>query len=189
MKKLTAMVAALGAACVVMTAPAVASADPNTRQCNAAWAAVKAGKPIPEIAPFRTKTPIVLKNDGTLKVYSETSAQEGLNLAIKNWSEASGGAIKIVQVSAPGPDVVHIYDARKGYFGEYEGNPPRIMLKQGLKDIRLDQQAFVIGHELGHALGLAHSCPNTIMLAGGVFKPRSIVPTILDVQAVRQGKF
>ncbi|KQB84479.1 hypothetical protein [Corynebacterium oculi] len=123
--------------------------------------------------------------------YGDTQFGAAVDKAIENWTEASNGAIKIVKVDQPTEHSIEIVDRYSGNFGQFTLTPsPRLYLsKNRLKTADMANQAFVVGHELGHAMGLSHGCDDTIMRDLRTFGTSSLVPTAVDVAAVRQGNF
>lgn len=179
---------------VTMAAPGVAHADRWTKirpaQCKAAFAAAQAGRAIPDPGVLRIRNNAMVGD--TLKVYVNTKRfSAAVDEAIRAWSEASDGAIKIVKVSSPTARAVEIRERHSGYSGEMIWSPrPHIVVDSGkLGRMTLQNQALIVAHELGHAMGLAHGCSGTLMRAGGSPGYSSLTPTALDVAAVRQGRF
>lgn len=132
----------------------------------------------------------------TLHVHITTQFKAGTLQAIKNWESASNGRIKFDVVDHSGDGIVEIKDMAKDdeyakiangiayYVGE---SHPVIEINQNQVYADLDNQALTIGHEIGHQMGLAHGCDNTLMNAGN--GRMAFTPTALDVQAVLQAPF
>ncbi len=179
---------------VTMAVPGVAHADRWTKirpaQCKAAFAAAQAGRAIPDPGVLRIRNNAMVGD--TLKVYVNTKRfSAAVDEAIRAWSEASGGAIKIVKVKAPTARAVEIREQSSGHFGEMIWSPrPHLIVDPGkFQRMSLQNQTFIMAHELGHAMGLAHGCSGTLMRASGSAGYSSLTPTAVDVAAVRQGRF
>lgn len=184
------MVAALALTAAV---PGVAQADRWTKirpaQCKAAFAAVAAGQPLPNPELLRIDNNAMVGD--TLKVHVEDqSLMPAVDGAIRAWSDASGGAIKIVKVDAPAAGVVSIRKQQTTAQGEMIWSPTPHLIVDPAKNSRLnlENQIFIMSHELGHAMGLSHGCANTVMLNVGS-GTASLTPTAVDAAAVRQGRF
>lgn len=180
---------------VSAVAPGVAHADRwtkiNSAQCKAAVAAAEAGKEIPNPEILRIGNNAMVGD--TLKIYVNTKQfSAAVDEAIRAWSEASDGAIKIVKVDGPEEGAVEILEQASGNFGVMIWTPkPHLILDSAkVKRMNLENQAFIIAHELGHAMGLAHGCSGTLMRDTGSGAGASLMtPTAVDVAAVRQGRF
>lgn len=179
---------------VSAVAPGVAHADRWTKitpaQCKAAVAAAEAGQEIASPDLLRIDNNAMVGD--TLEVYVKAKRFEpAVDGAIRAWSEASDGAIKIVKVDKPTAHSVEIREQDSGNFGEMIWKPkPHLIVDPGkFAKMNLQNQVYVMSHELGHAMGLAHGCSGTVMLAAGGTGVSSLIPTALDVAAVRQGRF
>ncbi|MGV0360281.1 hypothetical protein [Corynebacterium mastitidis] len=178
---------------VSAVAPGVAHADRWTKikpaQCKAAIAAAEAGQEIANPDLLRIDNNAMVGD--TLEVYVTTKRFEpAVDEAIRAWSEASDGAIKIVKVDKPTAHSVEIRERDIGHSGEMVWSPkPHLILNPAvIGRMNLQNQALIAAHELGHAMGLAHGCSGTVM-RGRIPGYSSLTPTALDVAAVRQGRF
>ncbi|WP_244874388.1 hypothetical protein [Corynebacterium mastitidis] len=169
------ILACLSAAAMVPAAlaPAATAAErPTAQQCSVMHRAVDRGESVPNFNVFAKRRTNL---DGTtLRVVANTKYQKELRQAIQKWAEVSDGKIKIEIVPEGTPGAVPIDDVTPATkhllvvgtdLGVNRWDPPRILLNlpsSGNTGPRMDEYAFTrvmtIAHEMGHAMGIGHTC-------------------------------
>lgn len=177
----------------LLSAP-IASADAytyiNTFQCKANHSAIANKKPAPYVGKLRLPAGQGnLQNGNTINLKIESQYVDDIKAGALLWSSASNGVIKVNFVDYVGPDVIVVRDEAMADFGRTYQYPTRIGIGTqyfGQMDSRNRQ--FVVSHEIGHAMGLAHSCVGDLMKARDTWGKYSYVPTKSDVAGVIQGR-
>lgn len=188
MRKLVALCAALTVVCAPLGGGTVAVADQwtkiNKKQCDEAHAAVEAGLPLPDPSLFAQDGTSL--NGNVLELYVTTRFKDDLKVAIENWEKVLDGKVEIRLVDQPTKHSVTVKDATYdiGVAGYNRFQPREIVLNNRLTPGKNVQ--YILAHEMGHAMGLGHTCDGDIMLHGGSGKTPSLVPTKTDGAAVIQ---
>ncbi|MDL0401899.1 hypothetical protein QQO25_02810 [Corynebacterium lehmanniae] len=175
----------------VVAAPAEAAVDPVGRECKAATAAAKLGQPIPNIGNF-VFGPQYNAIDGNLvRIYAPDKYKPYITQATDQWSSGTGGLIRFEYVNQPGYKVVTVREANLGSYvvGRVQGSVDNMELLLNpdiLRNGYIESLVMTITHELGHAMGLAHSCDGALMKDGS--NRGKVAKTLqpLDVQVLIQ---
>lgn len=178
-------------------APAANAADRWTHitpaQCRVAHAAVATTGHLPNPTLLRLDGEVTSLQGDTLHIYTKTPIDKEVHEAADAWVKASHGKIKFVFHDAPGKGIVSIL--HNGTQGIDVGDSvnigkdnPAIYLHPNIKYSDHTNRVFIVAHEIGHHLGLAHGCAGDIMKAGVTSGAPSTIPTDTDVAAVIQGR-
>ena len=172
-------------------APAEAAVDPLGGECKAATAAAKLGQPIPNIGNF-VFGPQYNAIDGNLvRIYAPEKYKPFITQATDQWSRATGGLIRFEYVNQPGYKVVTVREANLGGYvvGRVQGtvdNMELLLTPDILRNGYIESLVMTITHELGHAMGLAHSCDGALMKDGSNRGKVATTLQPLDVQVLIQ---
>lgn len=175
----------------VVAAPAEAAVDPLGSECKAATAAAKLGQPIPNIGNF-VFGPKYNAIDGNLvRIYAPDNYKPYITQATDQWSSATGGLIRFEYVNEPGYKVITVREANLGGYvvGRVQGtveNMELLLNPDILRNGYIDSLVMAITHELGHAMGLAHSCDGALMKDGSNRGKIATTLQPLDVQVLIQ---
>ena len=175
----------------VVAAPAEAAVDPLGSECKAATAAAKLGQPIPNIGNF-VFGPKYNAIDGNLvRVYAPEKYKPYITQATDQWASATGGLIRFEYVNQPGYKVVTVREADLGGYsiGRVQGtvgNMELLLNPDILRNGYIESVVMTITHELGHAMGMAHSCDGALMKDGSNRGKIATTLQPLDVQVLIQ---
>ncbi|MDK8450410.1 hypothetical protein [Corynebacterium mastitidis] len=204
-KKIIACLSAAAMAPAALAPAATAAPRPSVQQCSIMHKAVDRGESVPNMDAFAL--PRTNLNGTTLRVVAKTKYKDELRDAIQAWDKASGGKIKIEIVPEGTPGAVPIEDispATKHHFmsgpnimGVNLWNPSRIILnlKTGEahgpgKDEFEGTRIMTIAHEMGHAMGINHTCKGDAMsdgAASGGYKMPNKYDAALVLQRAQRG--
>ncbi|KQB87336.1 hypothetical protein [Corynebacterium lowii] len=165
----------------------------TSAQCTEAHNAIAAGEPLPDPSLFRFRDrPSSMEGD-TLHVYVSDRAEalygKEIRQATQAWTDASDGKIKFEYHDELSDGVVDIrvQDNNQGAVATAGGQGTERPYLRLRPTIGAESRVFTIAHELGHQMGLAHSCAGDIMKSGATRGPVTLLPTATDVAAVMQG--
>ena len=170
-KKLTASMFTLGlvAAGLSVAAPAQAAQLPMTpATCNVLHREVKQGK-----TSFSNMDRILYGSKqtvyNTMELYSQSAYNDAIKKGAQMWEQATGGKLKFKMVSAPTPRSVTIVDEhwREGSALGYGGRDSK-RIRLMIDRTPAASQPMVVAHEIGHVIGLEHTCRGDLMGAGSV---------------------
>ena len=175
----------------VVAAPAEAAVDPVGRECKAATAAAKLGQPIPNIGNFVFGPQYNAVDGNLVRIYAPDKYKPYITQATDQWSSGTGGLIRFEYVNQPGYKVVAVREANLGSYvvGRVQGtvdNMELLLNPDILRSGYIESLVMTITHELGHAMGLAHSCDGALMKDGS--NRGKVAKTLqpLDVQVLIQ---
>lgn len=159
---------ALGGLFAVSGSQNVQAADrtPTVRECRVMHNQVAKGQPITNIDTFLIGA--TSADSYTLSLYlGNTKFRPAIEAATKMWIERSGGKIKFKFVDSMADRPVRVIDSPYAE-GKALGTA---YAAQRLLYLRLDRsgwltQVSTVAHELGHLLGLDHTCKGDLMAAG-----------------------
>lgn len=159
---------ALGGLFAVSGSQNVQAADrnPTVRECRVMHNQVAKGQPITNIDTFLIGA--TSADSYTLSLYlGNTKFRPAIEAATKMWTERSGGKIKFKYVDSMADRPVRVIDSPYAE-GKALGTA---YAAQRLLYLRLDRsgwltQVSTVAHELGHLLGVDHTCKGDLMAAG-----------------------
>lgn len=159
---------ALGGLFAVSGSQNVQAADrtPTVRECRVMHNQVAKGQPITNIDTFLIGA--TSADSYTLSLYlGNTKFRPAIDAATKMWTERSGGKIKFKYVDSMADRPVRVIDSPYSE-GKAIGTA---YAAQRLLYLRLDRsgwltQVSTVAHELGHLLGVDHTCKGDLMAAG-----------------------
>ena len=185
----TCCVAAVAAGTIAT--PAQAAVDPIGRECRAATAAANMGQPIPNIGKYLLSSNENAIDNGVLRIYAPEKYKPYITEATNQWANATDGLMRFEYVDQPGYKVVNVREANLGGYvvGRVQGtvNNMELLLNPDiLRNGYTDSLVMTIAHELGHAMGLAHSCDGALMKDGSNRGKVAKTPQPLDAQVLIQ---
>lgn len=159
---------ALGGLFAVSGSQNVQAADrtPTVRECRVMHNQVAKGQPITNIDTFLIGA--TSADSYTLSLYlGNTKFRPAIEAATKMWTERSGGKIKFKFVDSMANRPVRVIDSPYSE-GKAIGTA---YAAQRLMYLRLDRsgwltQVSTVTHEIGHLLGVDHTCKGDLMAAG-----------------------
>lgn len=171
--------------------PAQAAVDPVGRECRAATAAANMGQPIPNIDNYLLSSSENAVDNGVLRIFAPAKYKPYITQATDQWSDATGGLMRFEYVDQPGYKVVTVREANLGGYvvGRVQGNVNNMELLLNpdiLRNGYYESLVMTIAHELGHAMGLAHSCDGALMKDGSNRGKVAKTPQPLDTQVLIQ---
>ena len=143
-----------------------AERTPTVRECRVMHNQVAKGQPITNIDTFLIGA--TSADSYTLSLYlGNTKFRPAIEAATKMWTERSGGKIKFKFVDSMANRPVRVIDTPYSE-GKAIGTA---YAAQRLLYLRLDRsgwltQVSTVAHEIGHLLGLDHTCKGDLMSAG-----------------------
>ena len=159
---------ALGGLFAVSGSQNVQAADrtPTARECRVMHNQVAKGQPITNVDTFLIGA--TSADSYTLSLYlGNTQFRPAIEAATKMWTERSGGKIKFKFVDSMANRPVRVIDSPYSE-GKALGTA---YAAQRLMYLRLDRsgwltQVSTVTHEIGHLLGVDHTCKGDLMAAG-----------------------
>ena len=190
-RQLIATSCAVAVAVGTLAAPAQAAVDPLGRECRAATAAANMGQPIPNIGKYLLSSNENAIDNGVLRIYAPEKYKPYITEATDQWVSATGGLMRFEYVDQPGYKVVTVREANLGGYvvGRVQGtmNNMELLLNPDiLRNGYYESLVMTIAHELGHAMGLAHSCDGALMKDGSNRGKVAKTPQPLDAQVLIQ---
>lgn len=143
-----------------------ADRTPTVRECRVMHNQVAKGQPITNLDTFLIGA--TSADSYTLSLYlGNTKFRPAIDAATKMWTERSGGKIKFKYVDSMADRPVRVIDSPYAE-GKALGTA---YAAQRLLYLRLDRsgwltQVSTVAHELGHLLGVDHTCKGDLMAAG-----------------------
>lgn len=143
-----------------------ADRTPTVRECRVMHNQVAKGQPITDLDTFLIGA--TSADSYTLSLYlGNTKFRPAIEAATKMWTERSGGKIKFKFVDSMANRPVRVIDSPYAE-GKALGTA---YAAQRLLYLRLDRsgwltQVSTVAHELGHLLGVDHTCKGDLMAAG-----------------------
>ena len=143
-----------------------AERTPTVRECRVMHNQVAKGQPITNLDTFLIGA--TSADSYTLSLYlGNTKFRPAIDAATKMWTERSGGKIKFKYVDSMADRPVRVIDSPYSE-GKAIGTA---YAAQRLLYLRLDRsgwltQVSTVAHELGHLLGVDHTCKGDLMAAG-----------------------
>ncbi|OIR45888.1 hypothetical protein BJP07_02345 [Corynebacterium sp. NML130628] len=127
--------------------------------------------------------------NNTLYLYDTTGHHADIEYAANLWVDAvraRGGYLDIKFIDNKTPEAVSvIVDPNLPVLGRVTGGGPtltvRISPRMFGRYVEPKSRIMTIAHEMGHAMALAHSCDNLLMVSGYSSKP-GVVPQPLDAE-------
>ena len=182
---------AVAVAAGTLAAPAQAAVDPIGAECRAATAAANMGQPIPNIGKYLLSSSENAVDNGVLRIYAPAKYKPYITQATDQWVSATGGLMRFEYVDQPGYKVVTVREANLGGYvvGRVQGNVNNMELLLNPDILRsgyYESLVMTIAHELGHAMGLAHSCDGALMKDGTNRGKVAKTPQPLDAQVLIQ---
>lgn len=182
---------AVAVAAGTLAAPAQAAVDPIGAECRAATAAANMGQPIPNIGNFLLSSNENAIDNGVLRIYAPEKYKPYITQATDQWANATDGLMRFEYVDQPGYKVVTVREANLGGYvvGRVQGNVNNMELLLNpdiLRNGYYESLVMTIAHELGHAMGLAHSCDGALMKDGSNRGKVTKTPQPLDAQVLIQ---
>ncbi|WP_311390058.1 zinc-dependent metalloprotease family protein [Corynebacterium haemomassiliense] len=182
---------AVAVAAGTLSAPAQAAVDPIGAECRAATAAANMGQPIPNIGKYLLSSSENAVDNGVLRIYAPAKYKPYITQATDQWVSATGGLMRFEYVDQPGYKVVTVREANLGGYvvGRVQGNVNNMELLLNpdiLRNGYYESLVMTIAHELGHAMGLAHSCDGALMKDGTNRGKVAKTPQPLDAQVLIQ---
>lgn len=182
---------AVAVAAGMLAAPAQAAVDPIGAECRAATAAANMGQPIPNIGNFLLSSNENAIDNGVLRIYAPANYKPYITQATDQWVSATGGLMRFEYVDQPGYKVVTVREANLGGYvvGRVQGtvhNMELLLNPDILRNDYYESLVMTVAHELGHALGLAHSCDGALMKDGTNRGKVAKTPQPLDAQVLIQ---
>ncbi|MCQ4614678.1 hypothetical protein [Corynebacterium pseudogenitalium] len=173
------------------TAPAYAHVDvqPNGSECKALKSQFKRGQQL-DISRFTFpgagETGI---HNNTLYLYDTTGHRADIQRAADLWVKAvrdRGGYLDIKFIDHKTPEAVSVLvDPSLPVLGRVTGAGPsltvRISPQMFASTVGATSRIMTIAHEMGHAMALAHSCDDLLMVSGRSRKP-GLTPQPLDAE-------
>lgn len=190
-RHLLASCCAAAVAAGTIATPAQAAVDPIGRECRAATAAANMGQPIPNIGNYLLSGNENAIDNGVLRIFAPTKYKPYITQATDQWVSATGGLMRFEYVDQPGYKVVTVREANLGGYvvGRVQGNVNNMELLLNPDILRsgyYESLVMTIAHELGHAMGLAHSCDGALMKDGTNRGKVAKTPQPLDTQVLIQ---
>nr|WP_236883539.1 zinc-dependent metalloprotease family protein [Corynebacterium haemomassiliense] len=149
------------------------------------------GQPIPNIGNYLLSGNENAIDNGVLRIFAPAKYKPYITQATDQWVSATGGLMRFEYVDQPGYKVVTVREANLGGYvvGRVQGNVNNMELLLNPDILRsgyYESLVMTIAHELGHAMGLAHSCDGALMKDGTNRGKVAKTPQPLDAQVLIQ---
>ena len=149
------------------------------------------GQPIPNIGNYLLSGNENAIDNGVLRIFAPAKYKPYITQATDQWVSATGGLMRFEYVDQPGYKVVTVREANLGGYvvGRVQGtvNNMELLLNPDiLRNGYYESLVMTIAHELGHAMGLAHSCDGALMKDGSNRGKVAKTPQPLDAQVLIQ---